>query len=348
MLGVDADADSVSRGDSFIIDEILVTAQKREERLINVPIAITAVTGEEIEDKGYGNISELLQRAPGVSVTGGSAGTTQVQVRGVSSLYGAATVGYYLDEIPFSFNFNTALPEIRAWDLERVEVLRGPQGTLYGANSIGGTIRTLTKNPSLSQFEAKGEAGVGFIKDGDQVWEVKGALNVPIVEDRMGIRLAATHYKSGGFVDSPLGEDIDDVENTTLRGKIALAPTEDLQITLSAWSLETERDNLSYARPSRVSTLPIPSPTSNKIRILSSVIEKEMPSFNIVSATSYLTLDLPNVTPFDLGDGLFVPVEGDIEAKTFAQEVRLVSSGPDRLGGPWAAIIKTAPKIVLR
>ncbi|MDB5584936.1 MAG: TonB-dependent receptor [Bradyrhizobium sp.] len=302
-------------------NDIVVTAQKRAERLMDVPIAVTAVTGAEIEDKGYANVASLLNRAPGVSIAGGS-----VQIRGISSRFGAATVGYYLDELPFSFINSTASPDVRSWDLERVEILRGPQGTLYGANSTGGTIRILTKNPNLSRFEGKGEASIGSIEDGSEEWEVKGALNVPLVTDRIAIRLAGTHYENDGYIDSPLGRDINDSRITTLRGKLALAPFDGTRITLSAWSQDTDFDNNSNTGRNRLSTVATPTPNSSKFRTYGGIIEQEGPGFDIVSATSYLKLHLASAVSANLGAGV-VTITSDTLAKTFSQEVRLVSSG---------------------
>lgn len=307
--------------DSPGVDEIVVTAQKREQRLLDVPIAVTAVTGEEIENKGYANIVSLLNRSPGVSSAGGS-----VQIRGISSRFGAATVGYYLDELPFSFINNTASPDVRAWDLERVEVLRGPQGTLYGANSTGGTVRILTKNPNLRELEAKGEVSAGSIADGSEEWEVKGAINVPLVTDRIAIRLAGTHYRNNGFIDSPLGRDINDSEITLLRGKLMLAPFDGTSITLSAWGQDTIFENNSTTGRNRRSAVATPTPNSTKFRTYSGIIEQDGPGFNIVSATSYLKLDQASSTSANLGAGVVTITSGTL-AETFSQEVRLVSSG---------------------
>ena len=317
-----ASATEDAQDNSLTIPEIIITAQKREQKLMDVSLAVTAVTGSEIEDKGYTNIADLLQRAPGVSVTSGS-----VQIRGISSLFGSATVGYYLDEIPFSFSISTILPDVRSWDLERVEVLRGPQGTLYGANSIGGTIRTLTKNPDLSSFEAKGEASVGSIKGGEEVWEVKGAVNLPIIEDRVALRVAATHGENGGYNDSPLGENINDQNNTTFRAKLALAPTDTTHITLSAWTSDTDTDNPVDTDRDHVGTIPLATSSALKYETYSGVIEQEAPGFNIVSASSYLHLASDNFSATFLAPGFAVPVTSSIDAKTFAQEIRLVSSG---------------------
>lgn len=302
--------------------DIVVTAQKREERLMDVPAAVTAITGTEIEDKGYSNLSEMLQRAPGVSVTG-----NLIQVRGISSIFGSATVGYYLDELPFSFLINAQLPDVRAWDLERVEVLRGPQGTLYGANSIGGTVRVLTKNPDLRNVQVKGEASAGMIEDGAEQWELKGAVNVPLIQDRLAIRIAATHQEAGGFVDSPLGKDIDDGHVTTLRGKIAVAPVDGVDITLSAWSYDANRDHLTYARPNRISTNPLLNPTALDYETYGAVVNVEGPGFDVVSSTSYLELTTRTVSTAFLAGGAITTNSGVTNAETFSQELRLVSSG---------------------
>jgi outer membrane receptor protein involved in Fe transport len=127
-------------------DEIMVTARKREERAIDVPIAITAVSGAALERRGAANLADFLQEAPGVGVyDGGSALGMKITIRGISTSLGANENGFYLDDLPFTGVTVPISPDVRAWDLDRVEILRGPQGTLFGEGSMGGTVRILTK-----------------------------------------------------------------------------------------------------------------------------------------------------------------------------------------------------------
>ncbi|MFD2137132.1 TonB-dependent receptor plug domain-containing protein [Novosphingobium resinovorum] len=143
--------------------DIIVTARKREERAVDVPIAVTAVSGAALEKRGAANLADFLQEAPGVGIyDGGSALGTKITIRGISTSLGANENGYYLDDLPFTGVTVPLSPDVRAWDLDRVEILRGPQGTLFGEGSMGGTVRILTRGADLDQWEAK---GLGMVSD---------------------------------------------------------------------------------------------------------------------------------------------------------------------------------------
>ncbi|HJP68015.1 MAG TPA: TonB-dependent receptor plug domain-containing protein, partial [Sphingomicrobium sp.] len=135
-------AETGAVGDESVI---IVTARKRSERAIDVPIALTTFQGQALEKRGALNVAEVLQEAPGVGAFdyGGAAGT-KITIRGISTSLGANENGYYLDDLPFTGVTVPLSPDVRAWDLDRIEVLRGPQGTLFGEGSMGGTIRILT------------------------------------------------------------------------------------------------------------------------------------------------------------------------------------------------------------
>jgi outer membrane receptor protein involved in Fe transport len=121
--------------------DIVVTAQKREQSLIDVPLSVTAITGETLARRGASAIEDLQYSVPGISITQFSPGQQRVQMRGVSVYSGLPTVGVYLDEMPLNLELNQSGQDVRLLDIARVEVLRGPQGTLYGQGAVGGTIR---------------------------------------------------------------------------------------------------------------------------------------------------------------------------------------------------------------
>ena len=133
-------------------DTIIVTARKREERAVDVPIALTAVSGEALELRGADNLADFLQEAPGVGVYDQGSGSQKITIRGISTSLGANENGYYLDDLPFTGVTVPIAPDVRAWDLDRVEILRGPQGTLFGEGSMGGTVRILTKGADLDEW----------------------------------------------------------------------------------------------------------------------------------------------------------------------------------------------------
>ncbi len=164
-----ASAQATSKPDQDLktLDNIVVTATKRAETAQTVPISMTAVSGAELERRGVGSLSDLARIAPSLSVTSSGPGSNNLVIRGISSSAGsAATVGYYLDDVPISASSNAALLSTRGvidpalFDVERVEVLRGPQGAIYGSSSMGGTIKQVCVGPAGHRvLRRQGEAG---------------------------------------------------------------------------------------------------------------------------------------------------------------------------------------------
>ena len=179
--------------DSGVIEEIVVTAQKREQSLLDIPFAISTFSEDEIKARGAADIKDMQYAIPGLSITNNLPGQDRVQIRGASSDVGIGvpTVGRYLDEVSVSSDATQRALDVPLLDIQRIEVLRGPQGTLYGAGSIGGTIRFISNSPDLS--EVSGSLGVGFnsVDDGGEGYEVNGVFNLPILEDKLALRVAA-------------------------------------------------------------------------------------------------------------------------------------------------------------
>ncbi|MGV3730605.1 MAG: TonB-dependent receptor domain-containing protein [Sphingopyxis sp.] len=239
FIVVAAQPASPSRASFAIVDdtEIVVTARKREERAIDVPIALTALSGPAIERRGANSVSDILQEAPGVGVYDIGNGLQKITIRGISTSLGANENGYYLDDLPFTGVTVPIAPDVRAWDLDRVEILRGPQGTLFGEGSMGGTVRILTKGADLDNWEAKGSAFVSQTEDGGTNRGIKGAFNAPIVPGILAVRVAGTGERFPGWIDNAAaGEtDLNDQTFTTFRAKARFDPTERLSITGSYW-----------------------------------------------------------------------------------------------------------------
>jgi iron complex outermembrane recepter protein len=188
------------------LEEVVVTAQKRSEDLRNVPISISVLNGATLEERHVESIDDLTRLAPGVSFAAGGGegageGQQTIEIRGVSSNVGAATVGMYLDETPITLpgEVGTSLPKM--FDMDRVEVLRGPQGTLYGSSSEGGTVRFITNKANTSQFEADTSADVSYTRHGDANYEVRGLTNIPLIQDQLGLRFGVLYADNSGWID---------------------------------------------------------------------------------------------------------------------------------------------------
>ena len=173
--------------DEEISEEIVVSAQKRTTTLQEVPFSVAAVTSDDIKQSGATNIVDIARNIPGLYITDLGPGQSQVAIRGISAGQVVRdqpgvkeSVGIYLDESPISVALFT--PDLDLYDLDRIEVLRGPQGTLYGAGNDAGTVRYITTQPKIGEFGGSVEVGFEGVDDGDFGGSVRGALNVPIGE----------------------------------------------------------------------------------------------------------------------------------------------------------------------
>jgi len=202
-------ADTASGG---ALEEIVVTAQRREQRLEDVPMSITAFSQEKIDQLGLRSIDDLTRLSPGVTFmrNGMSASgnyndeDSDVSIRGIDSTAGASTTGIYIDDTPIQtrhLQFGTVNPYPALFDLERVEVLKGPQGTLFGAGSEGGTIRFITPEPSLTTFQVYARSEVGQIEGGGQSYGAGLAVGGPIIDNVLGFRFSVSYQEDGGWVN---------------------------------------------------------------------------------------------------------------------------------------------------
>src|SRR5271170_4225645 len=179
------------------LQEIIVTAQKRESTVQTTPLSITALTGQDLIDRGLTGIAAIVQSVPGVSMRTSGPGQTELEIRGLTSSGGnSATVGFYLDDIPLSAPASAQNGKVvidpNLYDLNRVEVLRGPQGTLYGSGSMGGTIKLVPNAPDPTAFDASGEIILGHTDRGDTANSTENAMvNLPL-SDAVALRLVGS------------------------------------------------------------------------------------------------------------------------------------------------------------
>lgn len=182
------------------IDDIVVTAQRRAQSVQKVPLSITVLGADQIQKEGFRSFQDYATRVPNLSFAqGGSSIGGLGQAISLRGIYGTNTTGVYLDETPLPGSVD---PQVV--DLERIEVLRGPQGTLYGARSMGGTVRLITRQPDLDEFSGSGHAIVSSTRRGAANGTVDGSVNIPVVTDTLGIRaFAFWDYQSGVFTRIP-------------------------------------------------------------------------------------------------------------------------------------------------
>ena len=359
LLAVDVSAKE--EGGQNIVDntleEIIVTARKRSQVLQKVPISITALTGGDLEHAGIQNVSDLALSVPGLAVTSTGPGQTEVIVRGMPGRSGnSPTIGYYLDEVPISAT--TRNLDVMMFDLDRVEVLRGPQGTLYGAGSMGGTVKYIGKRPNLTQFEGRAETTLSHI-DGSSGLSRKAnvVLNIPLQDEKLGLRLLASHQSDKGFIDRyaidpfdlagidstvPVKPDANSMTQNGFRAILEYAPNENLTITPSVMhqKLEVDAPYLIDVPPGSIDdeefiqTRLTREDREDKVTIANLTVNWERDLLGVTSSTSYFKRETPGIEDYTkiatalLGLPINVPWEqlDDNSTETFIQELRLVGS----------------------
>ena len=227
-----------AKDDSQVVKEVVVTATRTSQLLSKVPLSVSAYTQETLDKQGIKSFSDIARYTPGVTF---DENTKDVSIRGIKSNAGDATTGIYIDDTPIQlrtlgFNSNNTAPVV--FDLDRVEVLRGPQGTLFGAGSEGGTVRYITPQPSLTRYSAYGRLEVAHTDQGAPSYEAGVAVGGPLVEDKLGFRVSVDQRRDGGYVDriDPYtGKRQSNNSNWTdtfvWRASVAWAPTSKLLIT---------------------------------------------------------------------------------------------------------------------
>ena len=239
------------------LQEVVVTATRREESLSRVPISVTALTGEDMDVRGLKDFQDIVRFTPGVSID--TTGTNNISIRGISSSAGAGTTGIYIDDTPIQmrdvgFNPDDTLP--KTFDLARVEVLRGPQGTLFGSGSEGGTVRYILTEPSLTSASTYGRAEVSYTQYGQPNYELGLAHGGPIIDGTLGFRASAWYRYDGGWinrVDPTTGEQVEsnsNYQNTAMfRLAFIWAPASSLTVEPSVVYQDSKKHNESTFWP---------------------------------------------------------------------------------------------------
>jgi iron complex outermembrane recepter protein len=213
---------------SNVIGEVVVTALRRKSSLQDTPIAISALTSKNLERMGADDFLDFIGSVPGLNVRDNGPGQTRPIIRGIFSP-GEPQVGVYFDEAIITGAPGTTnsagrfSAELKPFDIERIEIIKGPQGTLYGGGSMGGTIRFITKKPDASEYEGKFSIEGSSVRHGEAGYQLNGMANFPLIQDELALRMVAYKRDDPGFVDNvTLGkDDINDIE--TEGGRIALA-----------------------------------------------------------------------------------------------------------------------------
>jgi outer membrane receptor protein involved in Fe transport len=310
--------------DRGTLEEIVVTAQKRTERLQDVPLAVAALGETQLQQQGIHDIHDIARSLPGVSFTSSQPTRSVVVMRGISPIGGQPTVGLYVDDIPITGSIGqySGSPEPEILDTERVEVLKGPQGTLYGASSMGGAIKLVSAQPDPTALEGTVSGSVGTTEGGSESYGARLIVNVPLLTDKVALRLGGAYRDEGGYIDQQVGtnwadlffrtdpqtlapvetpsenavarSDVNDMTSLGLRASLMIAPDPTLTITPSFWYQDNDYGDFGL----RWSNLPgvahgqvFDQPASTSISLGTLNITKDFGAVALTSLTGYFEHD---------------------------------------------------------
>lgn len=228
-------------------DDIVVTALRRSSTVQTTPIAISAIGAEQLQKLGATTIADIIRQVPGLQLTESDSGRTRVSIRGIQGA-GENTVGLYYGETPLIGPSGTTsdpagnTPNLNLFDVERVEVLRGPQGTLYGSGSMGGTLRVLFNQPDPSNYEGAVEFQASDTQNGAVGFFAKGALNVPIIADKLALRVVGYSERQGGYIDYTVLDRKNANRATQQGGRAMLGFTPSDAVSITATAIYQKQD----------------------------------------------------------------------------------------------------------
>jgi outer membrane receptor protein involved in Fe transport len=239
---------SSSKGeDAGALEEVVVTAQKREERLQDVPVPVTAINADRLIDRNQVRLQDYFAEVPSFNLNSTGNGQSTIVLRGINTGGSAnPAFGVTVDDIPFgsssAYGYGDRLvPDLDPTDLQRIEVLRGPQGTLYGASNIGGLLKFVTKDPSLTQLNGRVQLDVTSIAHGDSGYGARAGVSIPLISDKLAFSVSAFKRKDAGFIDdSAIGaKDVNDVEFKGGRAALLWQLSDAFSIKLAALAQDT-------------------------------------------------------------------------------------------------------------
>ena len=333
------------------IEEVTVTANKREQDLQDVAMSLSALTGDDLNRIGAVGAQDYLAQIPGVNYNAQGKGRSPVIVRGISTISttilsdAQSTSAIYIDNLPSLQRWGAwTNTDPNTFDVERVEVLRGPQGTLFGSGALGGALRVINNKPNASEFQSSIDLGQSFTQGGDDSNSINAMLNIPLVDDELALRVVAFSRNDGGYIDNTRRDEKNVNGGEMEGGRLMLAymPNEDLSLRLTAThqadivddSSATFRDKDDGPRYAYDGVIPEFSDVSISIYNLSA--DYDLGDALLTSSTTYskrdslINLDLASLVDAIFDTGLDPDENGyslTEEVETFAQEIRLVSQG---------------------
>ena len=334
------------------LEEVIVTASKRSDNVADVPAAISVISGAQLEAQGAASFDNYFNQVPGLSlVSNGQPGRGIVSLRGISTgaSQTSATVGWYLDDVQFGSSGSLAiggtfLPDPDLFDVNRIEVLKGPQGTLYGAATLGGLIKLVRNSPDTSGFAAKIAIDGNSVTEGGTGYGARGMVNVPI-SDTAAIRAVVTTRRDAGFVDN-VARNVEDENSTRVSsGRVAwlYKPSEAFSAELSAFFQKSSTDGVNQTDVDPRTLRPtlgelrggenfVATGDDVEYQVYAAKLDFEFGVGTLTSVTSYAKSSDDSTTDVtgNVGFGVVLPFNQLVSFDKFSQELRLASPTNDR------------------
>jgi len=340
----------LANDDDMLLEEIIVTASKRKQTLLEVPMSISALGEASLERITADRYEDYVSQIPGLTLNANGSNRAKFSIRGITTSSSQSNtqvpVAVYHDDLPVLDSFASFVtPDLRLFDVNRVEVLRGPQGTLFGSGALGGAIRVITNKPEMSEFQGKLAATIVTNKGGDTSQALSSMFNFPIVEDELALRAVVYYRDDGGYVDNIARRDSNVDGHTSVGGRAMLnwQPNNSLSFLLTVSSQDDDSNDQAYTfltGPKNQYDSFAEEETAVEFTTTNLVTEYQFGSTALTSSTTYSTRnerlanDLtagiqPIVSPFGITAGILNQLEG--QSDVFAEEVRLASASDNAL-----------------
>jgi len=359
------DNESGNRIRSSDMSEVIVSAQKRDERLQDVPVPVTVLDTNALSESNHVRVQEYYNEIPGLNLTPSVQSAQNLSIRGITTGFANPTVGITIDDVPFGSSLGVTgglqVPDLDPSDLARIEVLRGPQGTLYGASSMGGLFKFVTVDPSTAGVSGRVQAGIDGVHNGDQAgYNVRGSVNVPLA-DTVAVRASAFTRLDPGYIDNVETGRNGVNKSTTSGGRVTVLwkPSSDFSVKLSGLLQKThaegagEVDLLPGLGDLQQSRLTNTGTDDREVQLYSAVVKAKAGAFDFTSVSAYginkdtdsfdytYAFGKVNAKQFGVSGS---PVFSSYDTKKFTQEFRVTAPIGDRidwLGGLFYADERT-------
>lgn len=348
-------------GEEEQLEKVVVTAQKRLQYAQDVPVSLFSMSGGQLEQSGVSNVQDLGGVVAGVAVSAPNPGNLRINIRGVTDLNnlvsGTPANGFYIDEMPISATGGLQ-PDVGLWDAQRVEVLRGPQGTLFGEGSMGGTIRVITRKPDPSATFGRVSVGASATAGAGTGYDTRMSVNLPIQKDVLAMSVGLSKKRSAGWIDIPdlakTQSNATDEENGRLA--VRATPTNELSIDLTHLVSRLNGGEFGATSPGvqnpravipQAGKVGFPTTRNVDIDATGLTVNYDFGNVTLVSATSSLRSRIARDQELDSIAPLFFRIPGFASARnadaidTVTQEFRLASNGDHPLDWTLGAYYKT-------